>query len=233
MLRMLACARPGLALIIFFFTSVPAAAYKWPGQEASLGGAISAEVIGQRCPGVLSASEVEELDAYIVKVTSELAKQEETNKKDSAHRPFSYEEFRKNLTEDYERKLSDPKNCKADATEEAQDMLQRVRKAMTSGQLLLSEDDRPKYSAVIIAKLTGEKCEGALTALELAELELYRAKYLMRLANNATDEDARYTMQKFREGENQIASGWGSGDCNAEAISKAKGVVAQVRAGEK
>ena len=75
--------------------------------------------------------------------------------------------------------------------------------------------------------------EGALTALELAQLELYRAKYLMRLAENATDEDARYTMQKFREGENQIASGWASGNCNAEAVSKAKDVVARVRAGEK
>jgi hypothetical protein len=233
MSRLSICACPGLALIIFFLTSVPATAYKWPGQEASLGGAISAEVIGQRCPGVLSASEVGELDAYIVKVASELAKQEETKKKDSGHRPFSYEEFRNNLTGDYEKKLSDPKNCNADAAEEAQDMLQRVRKAMTGGQPLLSADDRPKYSAVIMAKLTGEKCEGALTALELAELELYCAKYLLWMAKNATDEDARYTMQKFREGENQIASGWGSGNCNAEAVSEAKDVVARVRAAEK
>jgi hypothetical protein len=108
----------------------PAAAYKWPGTGASPGAAISAKVIGKNCPAVLTAAEIAELEAYIARAISEL---EERAKETPSSRPFSYRMFASNLEADYERSFKDGRPCDADATEEAQDIVGRVRKAMASG----------------------------------------------------------------------------------------------------
>src|SRR5215831_13167746 len=49
--------RIGLMAALCGATVAPAAAYKWPGDTAGLASAISAKVIGQRCAGLLSASD--------------------------------------------------------------------------------------------------------------------------------------------------------------------------------
>jgi hypothetical protein len=112
------CACLGLTLIFCVGVGSPVLAYKWPGDGPSPGGAISAKVIGQYCSGILSSTEIAELDAYLAKAASELAQKEEA-KKGSGFSSQSFETFRKGLTKDYESKYRDPKACDADATEEA------------------------------------------------------------------------------------------------------------------
>jgi transposase len=120
----------------------PATAYKWPGTGANPGAAIAAKVIGEQCPGVLSASEISELDAYLSKWEADVKQLDEAEKsRDSTYQPFPIEKFpklRKALGDEYTKKYRDPKNCNADAVEEARDTLQRVKQEMASGKPLYS-----------------------------------------------------------------------------------------------
>ncbi len=139
--RMLSCAAIGIAMIV---GSMRASAYTWEGSNAnagalpSLGGVVDAKVIGQHCSGTLSAPEIAELDAYLVKAGKEWPElEEELKKKLKDYRPISFEEVVQDLTDTYTRKFRDPKNCGPGATEMAQDMLQRVKKMMASGAAVL------------------------------------------------------------------------------------------------
>src|SRR5258705_3638314 len=80
--------RFGLILVLGGFVAAPASAYKWPGDNASLGSAIAAKVIGQQCVGVLSASDIGELDAYLAKAASELARKPAAKKSRVNGTPF-------------------------------------------------------------------------------------------------------------------------------------------------
>jgi hypothetical protein len=228
-------ARLGLMLVLCGSFAVPAMSYKWPGDGAGPGGAVAAKVIGLQCLAVLSASELGEFDAYLAKFADELAKKTEAQK-DSTYRTPSLETLIKAWTETYTKKYSDPQACDADAAEEACDMLQRVRKAMATGKPLYPDandpDRKPDVGEAITAKVTGEKCRGTLTALELAELELFVARTWVWWGRNATDADARSTIETYKSAESAIAGGWRAKDCTAAAIEKAKKVAALVRKAE-
>jgi hypothetical protein len=204
----------------------PAMAYKWPGDGASVGSVLSAKIIGQQCQGVLSASEIAELDAYLAKAASEWAA-------DAANAGFSFEKFVSGLSADYAAKFRDPKACDGDATEEAQDTLQRVRKAMATGKPVLGDrsdpNRRPDVGEVIEAKIVAEKCDTALTALEWAELELYLARDWVALGKSSGDEDARRTFKLYKSSEKDIAEAWRAKDCTDAAIKNAKTVSGLVR----
>src|SRR5262245_4198107 len=101
-------------------TAAPAAAYKWPGETAGLGRAISAKVIGQHCAGLLSASEIREVDAYLAKATSELATKQDAHTTSPDGLPL-HERLMRRLAEIYAKKYADPTACDADTAEEAQD----------------------------------------------------------------------------------------------------------------
>ncbi len=68
--------------------AAPASAYRWPGDSAGLGSAIAAKVIGQQCAGLLSASDMREVDAYLAKAASELAKKPDAQKYGVNGTPF-------------------------------------------------------------------------------------------------------------------------------------------------
>ena len=134
------------------------------------------------------------------------------------------------LTETYSEKYRDPKACDAEAAEEAQDTLMKIRKAMATGKPLYpaenDPDRKPDVGEAITAKVTGEKCRGVLTTLELAELELYVAKAWVWWAKNAVEADARSAIEGYKSAERAIANGWNPNDCTAAAIGKAKKVAA-------
>ena len=226
-----ASARMGLILVLSGFVAAPASAYKWPGENAGLGSAVAAKVIGQQCAGLLSASDIRELDAYLAKSASELAKKPDAMKYSVNGAPF-HETLMQRLTETYTKKYSDPKACDADAFEEAQDTLQKVRKAMATGKPLYPDendpDRKPDVGEAITAKVTGEKCQGALTVLELAEVELYVAREWVWWAKHASEADARSTIELYKSAEKSIANGWSQRDCTEAAIGKAKKVAALV-----
>jgi hypothetical protein len=224
-------ARLGLTLGLCGSVAAPASAYKWPGDSASLGSAIAAKVIGHQCAGALSASDIGELDAYLAKAVSELAKKPDAMKNNVKGTPF-HEVMVRDLTETYTKKYRDPKACDADAAEEAQDTLQKVRKAMSTGKPLYPDendpDRKPDVGEAITAKITGEKCQGVLTVLELAEVELYIAKEWVWWARNAIEEDARSAIEGYKSAENAIANGWTPKDCTEAAVGKARKVAALV-----
>ncbi len=226
-----ASAQFGLVLVLSGFVAEPASAYKWPGEDAGLGSAIAAKVIGQQCVGLLSASDMREIDAYLAKSASELANKPDARKYSVNGAPF-YETLTQRLTETYTKKYSDPAACDADAFEEAQDTLQKVRKAMAAGKPLYPDendpDRKPDVGEAITAKVTGEKCQGALTVLELAELELYVARAWVWWAKNAIEADARSTIEIYKSAEKTIASGWKPKDCTEAAVGKAKKVASLV-----
>jgi hypothetical protein len=190
-----ASARLGLILVLCGSVAAPASAYKWPGDSAGLGSAVAAKGIGRRCAGRLSASDMREVDAYLAKAAGELAKKPDA-RKDSVTGTAFHETLMRRLTEAYSEKYRDPKACDAEAAEEAQDTLMKIRKAMATGKPLYpAENDpdhrKPDVGEAITAKVTGEKCRGVLTSLELAQLELYVAKQWVWWAKNAIEADAR------------------------------------------
>jgi hypothetical protein len=134
--RLFACL--GLALAI----CLPADAFagRWP---ASVGGAIAAKVIGQRCPGALSPTDIAEIEAYIAKYSSEAIADAEQKAKRSGETPFPFKAFQKSLTEKYEKAYRDPQRCDADARKQAQAALRHVRQAMAGGGALLPADPLP------------------------------------------------------------------------------------------
>jgi hypothetical protein len=236
MLRRTQLARFCLKLALSGAVASPAGAYRWPGEEAGPGAAIAARVIGQHCVGLLSASEIGELDAYIAKATSEWKRKAEAQKNNSYRSP-SPEAIMRQLTETYTKKYRDPLACDADAGEEARDMLMRVRKAMASGKPIYPDENdpnrKPEIGEALIAKVTDEKCRGALTALELAQVELFIAKYWVWLANNAVESDARSTMERLKSAASDVGIGFRSAkDCTADAVAKAREVAARVRKAE-
>jgi hypothetical protein len=228
-------AHVSLMLVLCGSFAAPASAYKWPGDNASLGSAIAAKVIGQRCAGVLSASDIGEIDAYLAKAASELAKKPDARKYSVDDTPF-HETLMRRLTETYTTKYRDPRACDSDAAEEAQDTLQKVRKVMAAGKPLYPDendpDRKPDVGEAITAKVTGEKCRGVLTILELAELELYVAKEWVWWAKNAIEADARSAIEGYKSAENAIASGWTPKDCTEAAVGKARRIAALVNKAE-
>jgi hypothetical protein len=235
MLHRTSSARFGLALVLCGSVAAPTSAYKWPGDSAGLGSAIAAKVIGQQCVGLLSASDIRELDAFLAKSLSELAKKPDAMKYSVNGTPF-HETLARRLTETYTNKYRDPMACDADAAEQAQDTIQKVRKAMATGKPLYPDendpDRKPEVGEAITAKVTGEKCRGVLTVLELAELEVFVAKEWVWWAKNAIETDARSAIEGLKSAESAIANGWSPNDCTAAAVAKAKKIAALVSKAE-
>jgi hypothetical protein len=108
-------------IILSLSAAVPALAYKWRGDPPPEGGAIAAKVIGKHCSGVLTASEIDEIEAYLVEVARDNANERPDDN------GFS-EIFARRFTASMEKKYSDHAACNADAAEAAQDVLQKIRK---------------------------------------------------------------------------------------------------------
>jgi len=228
-------ARIGLIAALCGATSLPAAADKWSGDTAGLGSTTSAKVIGRHCAGILSASDIREIDAYLARAASELARKTAAELSGVDGVPF-HELLMRQLAETYAKKYADPTACDANAAEEAQDTLRKVRKAMGSGKPLFPDDNdpdrQPDVGEAIAAKVTGEKCLGVLSLLELAEIELYLARQWIWWAKNALERDARSAIDGYKATEQAIARGWSPQDCTAAAVGKAKKVAALVRRSE-
>lgn len=210
-------------LLLALVAAGPAHAYKWPGTAPAPGGAIAAKVIGQNCPGVLTAYEMGELDAYLDKAARELDARAEPGAP-----PFAT--FAAALTETYQ---AESRACATDVEEEARDMLQRVRRVMASSAPLYPAADDPHRTPDITeamrAKLTGEKCSGAMAAVDLAELDLFMARAWVWWARNATDGDARRTMELYKASGRRMEAEWTDGQCSPTAIDEAKSILALVR----
>lgn len=103
-------------------TGFSAQAERWPGNTASIGGAIAARIIAVKCSGPLTPSEIVELDTYIdEQQTAFMAASKANQRLGESVFPL--------LARDYNKSYSDPKACDADARAMAKDMLARVRNA--------------------------------------------------------------------------------------------------------
>jgi hypothetical protein len=203
--------------------AIPASASSsWPGDAPSLGGAIAAKVIGQRCAGVLAPAEIGELEAFQSRATAELAERPVTGNEDG--KAFT-DRLARMLTQTYSDKYRDPAACDANAAGEARDMLQRVRTVMAGGKPVLPDTDDldrvPDVGEAITAKITGEKCAGTLSALQQAEVELHIARTWVSLAKGQTDAGSRAIIANYKSAETAIANGWRPADCTAEIRGKA------------
>ena len=107
MIHRTATARLISILAMSGLAAAPAAAYKWPGENAALGSAIAAKVIGKQCVGTLSASDMREIDAYLEKSADELARKPDARKYAVNGVPF-HETVTQRLTETYTKKYSEP-----------------------------------------------------------------------------------------------------------------------------
>jgi len=99
--------RLGLLAALCGGTAPPAAAYKWPGDTAGRASAISAKVIGQHCAGLLSASDIGEVDAYPAKAASELAAKTGAQRISPVGLPL-HELVMRRQAEAYAKKYADP-----------------------------------------------------------------------------------------------------------------------------
>jgi hypothetical protein len=125
----LSLAGAGSAVVLWGLLATPASAYNWPGDGASPGSVVWTKVIGQKCSGVFTASEMVELDAYLAKARSEWAA-------DRSLADMSFDRFVTELSANYAGDY--PRKCNEDA-EGAQEMLQRVRAVMATGGPVLGK----------------------------------------------------------------------------------------------
>jgi hypothetical protein len=117
----------GTATSVLVVASLPLAA-QWPGDQPSPGGALAARAIGIMCSDSLLPEELYDLDLYLAK--SRLKSRRE-------RRPYWEAIEQKNmpsLEAEYMAKYRNVKNCTPESTEEAKDMVERVRKYFKSRQ---------------------------------------------------------------------------------------------------
>ncbi|HSR81466.1 MAG TPA: hypothetical protein VLL28_11865 [Hyphomicrobiaceae bacterium] len=139
--------RLGLLAALGGGTAAPTVAYRWPGDTAGLASAISAKVIGQHCAGLLSASDIREIDAYLAEAASELAAKPGARSISPDGLPL-HELVMRRQAEAYAKKYADPTACDADTAKEAQDTLRKVRNAMQRGKPLFPDDNDPDRKPV-------------------------------------------------------------------------------------
>jgi hypothetical protein len=222
-----------LTLTLAVATSLPnlSEAYKFPGDDPSLGSAVATKIIGQFCSGTLSQSESAEINAYIDKATTEWSKNEE-RKKNQGYSSLSAQEIVRILTQTYSDKYKSTSACDDDAAEEARDTLGKVRNIMAAGGPTYPDESDPTYrpnvGAAITAKVTGEKCKGTLTALQLAQLQYFIARTWLSLAKTQPDSEVLHEMDLFNTAERNIGNGWRSTDCTPGATTKAKNIATHV-----
>ncbi len=116
-----------LALSLSALSGFSAHAERWPGTNASIGGAIAARIIAVKCngptiPSTLTPAEIRELDAYIDERQTAFMTGSEANRR------FSESVFPL-LARDYNKSYSSPDACNDAARDMAKDMLGRVRTA--------------------------------------------------------------------------------------------------------
>lgn len=220
------------ALAAALLSAPPAHAYKFPGEEATIGSALAAKVIGQHCANYLTAPEATEIDAYIAKASVEMDKKDAVDEKGRGYKTLSSGELVKALTQTYATKYRDPANCNVDSKEEARDTLEKVRKSMAAGGPTFPDEADPAYKphtgAAISAKVTGEKCAGTLTGLQLAELDYFIARGFLRRARTSSDGDSEYEKKMLMAAEKDMSNGWRAIDCTPYAVGKAKAIAGHV-----
>lgn len=109
----------GLALLA---GSASANTARWPGTEASIGGAIAARIIAVKCAGPLTPAEIAELDAYIDERQTAFMMESKANQR-FGERVFPL------LARDYDKSYSNREACDFTARDMVRDMLARVRAA--------------------------------------------------------------------------------------------------------
>lgn len=125
-----------LAVLSLPLATSASAASTWPGEAPSIGGAIAARTIAEKCDGFLSAAEMEEIAAYQAKATDEFARRPADAEIDP---PALIEHVVRTLTAAYSAKYANPAACDGAAAEEARDMLARIRKVMAGGKSVLAD----------------------------------------------------------------------------------------------
>jgi hypothetical protein len=116
-----------MSIVVWGALLAPAMANKWPPGEVVPGKVVWAKVVGEECAGVLTASEIAELDAYLAKAAAEWGG-------NPVNAGISFKKLMADLSTD--NAADYPKDCAADAAE-ARDILLGVRRAMASGKPLL------------------------------------------------------------------------------------------------
>jgi hypothetical protein len=222
------------ASILFLSLAGPAMAYKWPGDGPSIGGAVAAKSIGRHCKGVLTGADMAEIETFLSKAAADYAAVEkERAASRHGYKPRSLDSILAALATSYDGKYGDGGACGGSAAEEARDMLARIRKMMAAGGsvfALPSDPDRiPDTAEVMQARIVGEKCEGVLSATQLAELNLYVAKAHVRFARKATDADGRTMLDHESSSEAAMARDFQPArDCTLGAVAEARQTAARV-----
>src|SRR5215468_2633786 len=138
-----------------------------------------------------------------------------------------HELLMRRLAEIYAKKYADPTACDADTAAAAQETLRKVRNAMRSGKPLFPDvndpDRKPDVDEAITVKVTGERCHGVLTLLELAQIELYLVRQWVWWAGHALERDARLAIDGYKAAERAIASSWSPEDCTESAVGRPRG----------
>lgn len=213
-------------LTVAVSTTGPASAYTWPGEAASPGGALSALAIADACDGVVTDYERAEFKSYLAKARREFGTLAGVG-------VSGFDSFVERLSATYSKAFRDGRACDAGTSEEARDMLQRIRIALLSDAPLHPADDHPDYrpdlSAAIEARLTAERCRETLTAIDAADITLYIAKAWSRWTQRASETDARLTMDLYAQIERDIAANWTSTNCSPRAIAKTQRMLAAIR----
>lgn len=119
-----------LGLSLFAVTGASANTERWPGTNASIGGAIAARIIAVKCSGPLTPAEIAELDTFIDERQTAFMTASKANQRLG-------ETLFPQLARDYNQNYSNREACDFAARDMARDMLARVR----------AEQNQPKKQA--------------------------------------------------------------------------------------
>lgn len=109
-----------LGLSVFAAFGASANTERWPGTNASIGGAIAARIIAVKCSGPLTPAEINELDTYIDERQTAFMTASKANQRLG-------ETLFPQLARDYNKSYSTPEACDFAARDMVRDMLARVR----------------------------------------------------------------------------------------------------------
>jgi hypothetical protein len=126
-----------LALAFSSAFGLSAQAERWPGNKASIGGAIAARVIAIKCsrpalPSTLTQAEIAELDAYIDERQTSFMMESKANQR------FGESVF-PILAREYDRLYKSPDACDTASRDMVKDMLARVRAEKVDKQAQLKQ----------------------------------------------------------------------------------------------
>jgi hypothetical protein len=185
--------------------------------------------LAQALAVLLPPDDVQKTVAYYSRLAAE---QQAAKDKTGTYPPLAWATMQRGVAGAFNRTFRRSKRCDAGTLEFARDMAKRVRTAR-SAAAWLALFGRPlgrhgRFGDLIVGRVIGRKCAGALSAEEAGELQAYIERTLAEFARGAKRADAAAERAFLSKAEAKYERGFAG--CDGYAPIQARQAIEQVRA---